>query len=105
MPESPLPFHVRKIGHVVLNVSDLEAATRFYTGLLGLQVSDRYNESMVPGGMVFLRCNTDHHGGAPVVRSPSSSRIRTATTSRSTGAWTRSAPAVTCDRRASGARP
>jgi len=110
MPESPLPFHLRKIGHVVLNVSDLEAATRFYTGLLGLRVSDRYNESMVPGGMVFLRCNTDHHGvalvgGAPVVRSPSSSRIPTATTSRSTGAWTRSAPAVTCDRRASGARP
>src|SRR6266568_8874672 len=66
MPESSLPFHVRKIGHVVLNVSDLEAATRFYTGLLGLQVSDRYPESMVPGGMVFLRCNTDHHGIALV---------------------------------------
>src|SRR2546427_8123293 len=72
MPESPLPFHVRKIGHVVLNVSDLEAATRFYTGLLGLQVSDRYNESMVPGGMVFLRCNTDHHGVALVGGAPRS---------------------------------
>src|SRR5437762_2405931 len=72
MPESPLPFHVRKIGHVVLNVSDLEAATRFYTGLLGLQVSDRYNEGMVPGGMVFLRCNTDHHGVALVGGAPRS---------------------------------
>ena len=66
MSDEPLPFHVRKIGHVVLNVSDLEASLRFYTELLGLQVSDRYPDSMVPGGMVFLRCNTDHHGVALV---------------------------------------
>jgi catechol 2,3-dioxygenase len=66
MSDAPLPFQLRKIGHVVLNVSDLEASLRFYTGLLGLQVSDRYPDSMVPGGMVFLRCNTDHHGVALV---------------------------------------
>jgi len=59
-------FQLRKIGHVVLNVSDLEASVRFYTSVLGLEVSDRYPESMVPGGMVFLRCNTDHHGVALV---------------------------------------
>ena len=59
-------FELRKIGHVVLNVSDLEAAVRFYTEILGLRVSDRYPDSMVPGGMVFLRCNTDHHGVALV---------------------------------------
>src|SRR5262245_64468580 len=64
--ETPRTFQLRKIGHVVLNVSDLEASVRFYTGLLGLQVSDRYPDSMVPGGMVFLRCNTDHHGVALV---------------------------------------
>src|SRR5262245_32516032 len=57
-------FQLRKIGHVVLNVTDLEASVRFYTGVLGLEVSDRYPDSMVPGGMVFLRCNTDHHGVA-----------------------------------------
>ena len=51
MSDAPLPFHLRKIGHVVLNVSDLEASVRFYTELLGLEVSDRYPESMVPGGM------------------------------------------------------
>ena len=62
----PLPFHLRKIGHVVLNVTDLEASVRFYTDVLGLEVSDRYPDSMVPGGMVFLRCNTDHHGVALV---------------------------------------
>jgi catechol 2,3-dioxygenase len=61
-----MPFQLRKIGHVVLNVTDLEASVRFYTELLGLQVSDRYPPSMVPGGMVFLRCNADHHGVALV---------------------------------------
>lgn len=59
-------FALRKIGHVVLNVRDLEASVRFYTEMLGLQVSDRYPETMVPGGMVFLRCHTDHHGVALV---------------------------------------
>jgi catechol 2,3-dioxygenase len=60
------PFALRKLGHVVLNVTDLEAAVRFYTEVLGLQVSDRYPASMVPGGMVFMRVNTDHHGVALV---------------------------------------
>ncbi len=60
------PFALRKIGHVVLNVGDLEASVRFYTEVLGLQISDRYPDSMVPGGMVFMRCNTDHHGVALV---------------------------------------
>jgi catechol 2,3-dioxygenase len=66
MAETSQPFDLRKIGHVVLNVTDLEAAERFYTGVLGLQVSDRYPDSMVPGGMLFLRCNPDHHGVALV---------------------------------------
>ena len=59
-------FEFKKIGHVVLNVSDLEASVRFYTEVLGLQISDRYPATMVPGGMVFMRCNTDHHGVALV---------------------------------------
>ena len=71
----PLPrFHLRKIGHVVLNVSDLAVAVRFYTELLGLEISDRYPETMVPGGMVFLRCNTDHHGVALVGGAPATER-------------------------------
>ena len=60
------PFALRKIGHVVLNVTDLEASVRFYTEVLGLRVSDRYPDSMVPGGMVFMRVSTDHHGVALV---------------------------------------
>ena len=61
-----LPFKINKIGHVVLNVADMERAVRFYTEVLGFSVSDVYPESMVPGGMVFMRCNHDHHGVALV---------------------------------------
>jgi len=57
-----LGFQVRKIGHVVLNCRDVERSVKFYTEVLGFQISDIYPEEMVPGGMVFLRCNTDHHG-------------------------------------------
>lgn len=74
MSELPPPFQLRKIGHVVLNVKDLERSLRFYTEVLGLQPSDRYPESMVPGGMVFLRCNTDHHGVALVGGASSTER-------------------------------
>lgn len=61
-----LPFHIGRIGHVVLNVADVERSARFYTEVLGFQVSDAYPEEMVKGGMVFLRCNPDHHGIALV---------------------------------------
>ncbi len=61
-----LPFHIGKLGHVVLNVRDVGRSARFYTQVLGFQVSDVYPEEMVPGGMVFLRCNPDHHGIALV---------------------------------------
>ena len=59
-----LPFECRKIGHVVLQTRDLDQAVRFYTEVLGFKVSDVYPPSMVPGGMVFMRCGgaTDHHG-------------------------------------------
>jgi catechol 2,3-dioxygenase-like lactoylglutathione lyase family enzyme len=68
-----LPFRIGKIGHVVLNVSDLARSTRFYTELLGFAVSDVYPGSMMPGGMVFMRCNADHHGVALVGSLPGSS--------------------------------
>jgi catechol 2,3-dioxygenase-like lactoylglutathione lyase family enzyme len=61
-----LPFRIGKLGHVVLNVRDVERSARFYTELLGFQISDVYPEEMVPGGMVFLRGNPDHHGIALV---------------------------------------
>jgi catechol-2,3-dioxygenase len=47
---------VRKLGHLVLKVRDLEASTRFYTEVLGLSISDRIGDRMV-----FMRAGTDHH--------------------------------------------
>src|SRR6266849_6417474 len=61
-----LPFRIGKLGHVVINVRDVGRSAEFYTQVLGFQISDVYPEEMVPGGMVFLRCNQDHHGIALV---------------------------------------
>ena len=61
-----MEFQLRKIGHVVLNVSDLDASLRFYQDVLGLRVTDRYPDSMMPGGMIFLCVGGDHHGVALV---------------------------------------
>ncbi|MGH7092435.1 MAG: VOC family protein, partial [Stellaceae bacterium] len=61
-----LPFRIGRLGHVVLNVRDVARSVRFYTQVLGFEISDLYPEDMVPGGMAFLRCNPDHHGIALV---------------------------------------
>jgi len=60
-PPAGIPFALAKLGHLVIRVRDLKRSVAFYTGVLGLRVSDAYPESMMKGGMVFLRCNTDHH--------------------------------------------
>jgi catechol 2,3-dioxygenase-like lactoylglutathione lyase family enzyme len=59
---STTPFQLGKIGHVALYVADIERSTRFYRDVLGFEVSDVYQDDMMPGGAVFLRCNPDHHG-------------------------------------------
>jgi catechol 2,3-dioxygenase-like lactoylglutathione lyase family enzyme len=51
------PIKIRKLGHLVYEVSDVERSVRFWTEVMGFTESDR-NER----GMVFLRCNADHHG-------------------------------------------
>lgn len=61
-PAQDIPFRITKIGHVVLNCRDLERSVKFYTQILGFKISDIYEPDMVPGGMVFMRFNTDHHG-------------------------------------------
>lgn len=61
-----MPFAITKLGHVVLNCSNMERSVRFYTEVLGFQISDVYPDEMVPGGMVFMRFNEDHHGVALV---------------------------------------
>ena len=52
------PLRPRSLGHVVLYVPDLEAATRFYIDRLGFRLSDSYR-----GHSTFLRAagSNDHH--------------------------------------------
>jgi catechol 2,3-dioxygenase len=52
-PGQPRP---RRLGHVLLFTPNLQAQTDFYTGALGLRLSDRAD-----GIIAFLRCTTDHH--------------------------------------------
>jgi catechol 2,3-dioxygenase len=54
---SAKPFADRpeRIGHVVLNSTDLAASTRFFTEVLDFKVTDR------TARMTFLRNNSDHH--------------------------------------------
>ena len=54
--EATTPVKVKKIGHIVFYVSDIEKTTKFWTEVMGFQVSDR-NEH----GMVFFRYAGDHH--------------------------------------------
>ena len=57
-----IPFAIGKIGHVVLAVRDVAASVKFYTEVLGCEISDLYSDELVPGKMAFLRFNRDHHG-------------------------------------------
>jgi len=57
-----VPFSIGKIGHIALYVRDIERSTQFYADVLGFAVSDTYDDALMPGGAVFMRCNPDHHG-------------------------------------------
>ncbi|MEJ0020352.1 MAG: VOC family protein [Acetobacteraceae bacterium] len=59
-----MPFRCNKIGHVALYVKDLERSAQFYTEVMGFSISDVYSDTVLPGGVVFLRCAADHHGVA-----------------------------------------
>lgn len=75
-PVEGMPFRVTKIGHVVLQVTDLERSIDFYTRVMGFEVSDVYPDSMMPGRMAFLRFSEDHHGVALVGGAEGASRSR-----------------------------
>lgn len=77
------PSHVMRLGHVVLNVADLNAATDFYQKNFGFKVSDGYYIER-PEQVVarFMRCGlgkayTDHHTVA-LIASPKSGFEHTA---------------------------
>ena len=46
----------RRLGHVVVGSTDVEASERLFIGILGFQVSDA-----IRGAGKFIRCSTDHH--------------------------------------------
>ena len=50
------PVRVKKIGHIVFRVKNVDETIKFWTEIMGFHVSDR-NE----GGLIFLRCGSDHH--------------------------------------------
>lgn len=52
-PDLPVPL---KVAHIVLNTTDIDRDTAFFTRVLGLRISD-WSERQ----MVFLRTNPDHH--------------------------------------------
>ena len=46
----------RKLGHVVIGSTDIEASNRFFVDGIGFKISDS-----VKGHAHFMRCTTDHH--------------------------------------------
>jgi len=47
--------HPKRVGHVVLNVRDVAASTKFYTDVIGFQVALQKEDA------TFLTCGTIHH--------------------------------------------
>jgi catechol 2,3-dioxygenase len=45
-----------RIGHLVINAKDLDAATKFYTEVIGFEIALER-----PGFGTFLTCGTSHH--------------------------------------------
>ena len=50
------PVRIKKLGHIVLQVRDIERSIRFYTEVLNFRVSDRQET-----GGTFLTAVGDHH--------------------------------------------
>ena len=78
-------FTLKKPGHVVIKVTDLQRSRAFYAGMLGFKVSDTIGEDMMPSpadkqklhhfalavGMlddVFCACNHLRENGARTAR-------------------------------------
>lgn len=54
--QRPSPVRVRRLGHIVFQVRDLERSIKFYTEVLNFKVSDN-----ATAGGVFLNAIGDHH--------------------------------------------
>jgi catechol 2,3-dioxygenase-like lactoylglutathione lyase family enzyme len=74
----PSPVRIKKLGHVVFHVSDVERSIPFYTEVLNFRVADR-----LPNGSAFLTAVGDHHtialfpaGDGAAARLPTEGSIR-----------------------------
>ena len=45
----------KRVGHVVLNVKDVKASTKFYTEIIGFQIAKQSDTA------TFLTCGKIHH--------------------------------------------
>ena len=61
---------IKRVGHLVLNVRDLETSTKFYTDVLGFQVARDPSE-----GAVFLTCGKIHHDLALFLAPPGAAPV------------------------------
>jgi catechol-2,3-dioxygenase len=61
----PSPVRVKKLGHVVLQVRDVERSIKFYTEVLNFRVSDRQQT-----GGAFLTGVGDHQASRDNPKSP-----------------------------------
>ena len=50
------PVKVKKLGHLTLQVSDVERSVRFWTQVMGFEEVERNDH-----GEIFLRFGSDHH--------------------------------------------
>jgi catechol 2,3-dioxygenase len=50
------PIKVKKLGHLVYEVTDVERTAKFWSEVMGFEETDRNAI-----GMVFFRCGADHH--------------------------------------------
>ena len=49
------------LGHIVVNVKDVDESVRFYMDVLGMKLSDYIHRPGSPMTMNFLHCNPRHH--------------------------------------------
>ena len=52
------PFNITRASHLVLDVRDPAASRRFYTEILGFQVTDVYPDGMVPATLPSTKAVT-----------------------------------------------
>ena len=62
----------KRVGHLVVNVSDQDASTKFYTEVLGFEIAVER-----PGFGTFLTCGKIHHDLARLAPAPSDPASRT----------------------------